>query len=173
MNTKLIAVLILGALPAYSYSLADVVSEQAFSDEAFNADEASNFVYSFNESTADGEKLFAATPEDLNRSKVVIIVNKSNFGSTAQTVRVYVDARLVYNFKTSTGREKTEIARSGNKTRTTTPIGYYRPYLLERNHFSKQWKADMPFTIFFNGGIALHATTKSHYPQLGTRASGG
>lgn len=31
----------------------------------------------------------------------------------------------------------------------------------------------MPWAVFFNGGIALHATTKAHYPELGKRASGG
>ena len=31
----------------------------------------------------------------------------------------------------------------------------------------------MPNAVFFIGGIAVHATGTSHYPELGTRASGG
>ena len=31
----------------------------------------------------------------------------------------------------------------------------------------------MEYAIFFNGGVALHATTPNHYATLGQKASGG
>jgi hypothetical protein len=34
-------------------------------------------------------------------------------------------------------------------------------------HRSKTWDADMPYSLFFNGGIALHATYPKYYPSLG------
>jgi hypothetical protein len=38
---------------------------------------------------------------------------------------------------------------------------------------SYTWKAEIPNAVFFIGGIAIHATGKSQYQALGTRASGG
>ncbi len=31
----------------------------------------------------------------------------------------------------------------------------------------------LKWTIFFRGGVAIHATTLDHYDELGSRASGG
>lgn len=38
---------------------------------------------------------------------------------------------------------------------------------------SDTWKAPMEFSVFFNGGVAIHATTPGYYGNLGRRASGG
>jgi lipoprotein-anchoring transpeptidase ErfK/SrfK len=117
------------------------------------------------------EPQFASSPEDLNRAKIVAIINKSPIGSTAQTIRIYEDAQLIYEWKVSTGREKVETAKSGRVYKTTTPVGYYRPTKLVQNYHSNTWMADMPNAVFFVGGIAIHATT--HTEDLGKRASGG
>lgn len=117
------------------------------------------------------EPQLTATHEDLSRAHIVAVINKSPMGSTTQTMRVYVDGTLMYEWKVSTGREKQEVAKSGRAYLTTTPVGYFRPTKLEVNHYSQTWKADMPHAVFFNGGIAAHATT--HIEQLGKRASGG
>lgn len=117
------------------------------------------------------EKFFYSKPEDVFRAKVVAVINKSNIGSTAQTMHLYVDGILASVWKVSTGREKLEIAKSGRQYVTTTPVGYFRPTRLVPNHRSLTWQADMPFAVFFNGGIAAHATTL--VDRLGTRASGG
>lgn len=113
------------------------------------------------------------TPEDINRAEVVIIINKSEKGATAQRMSVYKNGELLHRYKVSTGREKLEVAKSGREYRTTTPQGYFRPTYMERDHFSETWEAHMEYSTFFIGGVAIHATTPDHYSQLGTRASGG
>lgn len=81
--------------------------------------------------------------------------------------------------KISTGREGNETAKSGRKYVSTTPKGFFRPQRVYTMYYSNTWKADMPNAIFMcptfqkECGIAIHATTESHYAELGTRASGG
>lgn len=53
-----------------------------------------------------------------------------------------------------------------------TPVGNYRPYLLERMHYSKLYDyTPMPHSIFFHGGYAVHGTTDVR--NLGRRVSHG
>lgn len=82
----------------------------------------------------------------------------------------------------STGREKNEKATSGRTYFSTTPKGFFRPQRLYEMYYSNTWKADMPNAIFINCsrhdftkecGIAIHATSESHYAELGKRDSGG
>lgn len=84
--------------------------------------------------------------------------------------------------KISTGREKNETASSGRKYFSTTPKGFFRPHRIYKMYYSNTWKADMPNAMFINCsrydfnrecGIAIHATSASHYPELGKRDSGG
>jgi hypothetical protein len=84
--------------------------------------------------------------------------------------------------KISSGREKNEIAKSGREYFSTTPKGFFRPQRAYKMYYSNTWKADMPNAVFINCsrndfnkecGIALHATSESHYAALGTRDSGG
>ena len=86
--------------------------------------------------TAD-EPMLSASEADPSRAKLVAIINKSSIGSSAQTMKVYFEGKLVYEWLVSTGREKLEQAKSGRVYRTTTPIGYYRPTTIELNHFSQ------------------------------------
>lgn len=99
---------------------------------------------------------------------LVIVVSK-----TDQFAVVYHNGQKVNEFPISTGREKWEVAKSGRKYFSSTPAGWYSPQTYVRNHFSKTWQARMEFSIFFIGGIALHATTPDHYKELGSKASGG
>jgi hypothetical protein len=99
---------------------------------------------------------------------VVIVISKGS-----QTGTAYVNGYMARRFLVSTGRERWETAKSGRTYFTTTPTGYFSPKRYIRDHYSTTWEAHMEYSIFFNGGIALHATTPDHYKQLGTRASGG
>lgn len=109
----------------------------------------------------------------LQEYPIVVIVNKSAYGYGAQRAQMYENGVLTSEWKVSTGREQWEVSNSGKFYFTTTPVGYFYPYSLIRYHWSQTWDALMEYSVFFNGGIALHATTPSHYRQLGTRASGG
>lgn len=111
--------------------------------------------------------------EAARRHRLVIAVNKAAKGPEAQTLTMYENGVEVFKEKISTGREKTEKAKSGRVYISTTPKGFFRPTKMYRDYLSYTWNAPMPNAVFFIGGIAIHATTKSHYKELGTRASGG
>lgn len=134
-------------------------------------------------SQEDIDKVIAST-------KVVIVVNKSSKGEGAQTLEIFEDGQRVELFEyqelegeeikvfkerlsISTGTEKRVTGKSGRTYLSTTPKGFFRPTKIYEMYYSNTWKADMPNAVFFIGGIAIHATTKSHYHELGQRASGG
>lgn len=104
---------------------------------------------------------------------VVILVNKAIQGPSAQTMKVYHRGTLVYKFLVSTGRERDELAKSGRRYFSTTPVGWFAPTRTFEKYFSNTWQAWMNYSVFFIGGIATHATTPDHYRELGQRASGG
>jgi lipoprotein-anchoring transpeptidase ErfK/SrfK len=106
---------------------------------------------------------------------LVIVVDKAPAGATptAQTLSVYQDGTLTRTFVISTGREQIETTKSGRQTYTSTPEGDHRILRRKIDYVSQAWEASMPFAQFFWGGIAIHATTQSHYAELGQRASGG
>jgi lipoprotein-anchoring transpeptidase ErfK/SrfK len=54
----------------------------------------------------------------------------------------------------------------------TTPSGNYQPYMLKKLHYSKKYdNAPMPYSIFYHGGYAIHAT--GEIERLGSPASHG
>lgn len=115
-----------------------------------------------------------AAPIDVTQYfPVVVLVNKANSGPTAQTMKVYHRGVLTYTFKVSTGRETPENAKSGRQYFSTTSVGWYAPTRTYDKYYSNTWLAWMNNSIFFNGGLALHATTPDHFKELGHRASGG
>lgn len=111
--------------------------------------------------------------EAARRHRLVIAVNKAAKGPEAQTLTMFENGIEIFKEKISTGRERQEKAKSGRVYISTTPKGYFRPTKMYRDYLSYTWNAPMPNAVFFIGGIAIHATTKSHYKELGTRASGG
>jgi lipoprotein-anchoring transpeptidase ErfK/SrfK len=90
-------------------------------------------------------------------SKVVVSISKVN-----QKMSVKVDGETKYVWLVSTGAGK-----------YATPSGKFRPFRLEKEHFSKEWDdAPMPNSIFFTGqGHAVHGSF--HTKRLGTAASHG
>src|SRR5665811_1926584 len=74
---------------------------------------------------------------------IVVTVDK-----TAQRLSVSVDGSPRYEWPVST-------ARWGYRT----PNGTYRPERLERKWFSRKYDwSPMPFSIFFDGGYAIHGS---------------
>jgi len=66
-----------------------------------------------------------------------------------------------YSWKVSTGRKGFE-----------TPPGRFRPDYLDEMHYSTKYEnAPMPFSVFFNDGIAVHGT--GDLKRLGRPASHG
>ena len=67
----------------------------------------------------------------------------------AQTMDVYLDDQLLYQFRVSSGRKG-----------YGTPPGKYRPQWLAAKWRSKKYhNAPMPWAVFFHGGYAIHGTT--------------
>lgn len=111
---------------------------------------------------------------------VVIWVNKANSGSSKQTLEIWTRGQKTLTTKVSTGREKWEKSRSWiwgkgpkNSYFSSTNVGYYTPFHLNPLHKSKLWRTDMPWSIFFDGGIAIHQAPPDTEYALGSRASGG
>jgi hypothetical protein len=91
------------------------------------------------------------------RADVVITVDKDT-----QRMGVAVDGVPRYSWPVSTGAGSYD-----------TPSGSFRPFRMERTHFSKEWDdAPMPYAMFFtNQGHAIHGT--NHVRSLGRAASHG
>lgn len=90
------------------------------------------------------------------QADIVVTVDKS-----AQRLSVAVDGFARYQWPVST-------ARWGYRT----PNGSYRPQWLARKWFSRQYDwSPMPFSIFFNGGYAIHGSYEISH--LGRPASHG
>ena len=89
--------------------------------------------------------------------RLIISVNK-----VSQKMTVTLDGDQLYSWPISTGAKGYD-----------TPSGTFRPFRMEKEHFSKEWDdAPMPYSIFFTGeGHALHGSY--HVKSLGRRASHG
>ncbi|MBC7370516.1 MAG: L,D-transpeptidase, partial [Bdellovibrionaceae bacterium] len=148
-----------------SASLLDVASPQEVAEELGLSDVADNSVPEFL-----GSDINLLSIEQQNQVSgidvtkyfpVVVIINKAAKGPTAQTMKVYHRGQLAYTFPVSTGRETDENnTKSGRTYFSTTPTGWYSPTRTYEKYHSTLWQADMNNSVFFNGGIAMHATTK-------------
>jgi hypothetical protein len=98
--------------------------------------------------------LVAAAPA---RAALLIEIDKA-----AQKMTVSVDGEPLHEWPVSTGQSGYD-----------TPAGEYKPFRMERDHFSREWDdAPMPFSIFFTQeGHAIHGTFDAK--NLGKPASHG
>ena len=88
--------------------------------------------------------LFLGSALDAAQAGVAVLIQLSR-----QTMSVAVDGADLATWPVST-------ARRGYRT----PVGRYRPYSLERMHYSRLYDdTPMPYSIFFRGGYAIHGTT--------------
>ena len=99
--------------------------------------------------------LLAAMPAA--RADILIAIDKSK-----QQMTVTVDGEARHVWPVSTG-----------KGRYDTPAGDFKPFRMERHHFSREWDdAPMPHSIFFTqDGHAIHGSYELR--RLGTPASHG
>ena len=91
------------------------------------------------------------------RADILINIDKS-----AQQMTVTVDGEQRYIWPVSTGQPGYD-----------TPSGEFKPFRMERDHFSREWDdAPMPHSIFFTQkGHAIHGS--NHVRAIGTPASHG
>jgi hypothetical protein len=90
-------------------------------------------------------------------ASVLVTINKAT-----QRMTIAVDGAARYSWPVSTGTKG-----------YATPSGNFRPFRLEKEHYSREWDdAPMPHSIFFTaGGHAIHGTTATR--RLGSPASHG
>jgi hypothetical protein len=98
--------------------------------------------------------MFAALPAS---ARLLIEIDKSS-----QHMTVSQDGVRIHVWPVSTGLRRYD-----------TPSGAYKPFRLEKDHFSREWDdAPMPHSIFFTQrGHAIHGT--DHVRNLGRPASHG
>ena len=96
-------------------------------------------------------------PKVAAKKRLIISINK-----VSQKMTVTLDGDTEYVWPVSTGAKGYE-----------TPSGNYRPFRMEKEHFSNEWDdAPMPHSIFFTArGHAVHGSY--HVKSLGRRASHG
>jgi hypothetical protein len=96
----------------------------------------------------------AATPAS---AALLITIDKST-----QRMSVVLDDLPVFDWPVSTGQRGYD-----------TPSGEFKPFRMEKDHFSREWDdAPMPHSIFFTTrGHAIHGT--NHVKAIGTPASHG
>ncbi len=100
----------------------------------------------------------AAAPADEEPSAPTVV---ARIDLSDQTMTIYVDEKLSYVFKVSTGRRG-----------YGTPTGQWTAQWLSPRHRSKKYHdAPMPWSVFFHGGYAVHGTTEVR--RLGRPASHG
>lgn len=100
--------------------------------------------------------LACAAPASAGTAAVVARIDLSR-----QTMTVSVNGMPQYSWPVST-------ARRGY----VTPTGAYRPQRMYRSYFSrKYYNSPMPYSIFFNGGYAIHGSYE--VSRLGAPASHG
>ncbi len=96
-------------------------------------------------------------------------------GEPKEFVLVSLRGRIKHAWVTSTAQsyKQRKHATKGMIYPSTAEGKGFKPHALNRDHVSSVYKnGRMPFAIFFNGGMALHATTPDHYPELGIKDSG-
>jgi hypothetical protein len=98
--------------------------------------------------------IWAANPV---RAAIVVTIDKST-----QRMTVSVDGERRYTWPVSTGRAG-----------YATPSGSFKPFRLEKDHYSREWdNAPMPNSIFFTAkGHAIHGSFETR--RLGSPASHG
>ena len=96
-------------------------------------------------------------PKAPAKKRLIISINK-----VSQKMTVTLDGDVEYVWPVSTGAKGYD-----------TPSGNFRPFRMEKEHFSNEWDdAPMPHSIFFTArGHAVHGSF--HVKSLGRRASHG
>ncbi|MGB8817840.1 MAG: L,D-transpeptidase [Rhizobiaceae bacterium] len=80
---------------------------------------------------------------------------------SSQTMTVSKYGFVLHRWKVSTGRKG-----------YYTPTGQFRPQRMARMWYSRKYdNSPMPYSVFFNGGFAIHGT--NYVKRLGTPASHG
>lgn len=117
---------------------------------------------------AEKTQVLAALPQPKQTVKRVPVKRKRVHASLV--ARIDLNSQRMH--VTSNGKTVGSWTISSGKFRHETPPGSFRPKWTSKMHYSrKYYNSPMPYSVFFNGGIATHGT--SHTGRLGSAASHG
>ncbi len=116
------------------------------------------------------------------KDKIIIKIHKSSTSKIAEYLEVFVQnstdgsdltpQKLFDHGKSSTALVSTAGTYNGHVY--TTPVGNFGIDSMETMHHSSLYNnAPMPWSMFFNGGIAIHGATPDEFKKLGQKASHG
>lgn len=121
-------------------------------------------------------------PRTSGEGKIHILVHKSDNDNRLEHLEVFRqksdddrDLEPVLLFDNNT-THKALVSTGGNfgARAFPTPSGTFLIDSIEKMHYSRKYNnAPMPFTMFFNQGIAIHAASPSGFKNLGRKASHG
>lgn len=91
-----------------------------------------------------------------------------------QKAWVVLNGQTLFTWDVSTANERLNCGKNGSFKKCQTPSGVFFPVLFKEYHYSRAWKAVMPYSVFFDqDGDAFHAATASELMDLGRPASHG
>ncbi len=119
---------------------------------------------------------------DENAGKIIIVVHKSDNRRIPEYLEVFrqfsshpTDIKPVLIFAGGKSNiAKVSTAGTYYGVHYSTPDGFYSIDRVEIMHYSHEYNnAPMPYSMFFDRGIAIHAATRGEYRMLGHEASHG
>jgi hypothetical protein len=115
-----------------------------------------------------------------SEGKIIIKIHKSSAKGKLEYMEVFKqnskDGNALSPFNIFAGENKALVSTAGTYGSKTyvTPSGVFNIDLMEKMHYSSKYNnAPMPWSMFFNGGVAIHGATPSEFKQLGHKASHG
>jgi len=121
-------------------------------------------------------------PRIAGEGKIIILVHKSDNRNKPEFLEIFrqkskderdLEPAMIFESNTSNKILVSTAGTYGDRV-YSTPSGTFLIDSMEKMHYSSAYNnAPMPWTMFFNGGIAIHGATPSEYKQLGRKASHG
>jgi lipoprotein-anchoring transpeptidase ErfK/SrfK len=108
----------------------------------------------------------------LSRLAVCVLVAGSTIGAAQASIAVRIQLSQQIMSVAVDGADLATWPVSTARRGYRTPLGSYKPYSLERMHYSRLYDdTPMPYSIFFRRGYAIHGTTEIR--NLGRAVSHG
>lgn len=113
---------------------------------------------------------------------IIISIHKSDVTEKPEYIEVFIQNSndpndLIEQYLFDNGTTNQALASTGgvySGKLFPTPSGVFSIDSMEKMHYSSLYNnAPMPWTIFFNGGIALHGASPAGIAKLGQKASHG
>lgn len=99
--------------------------------------------------------------------KIVVYLSKQRF------IAYGTDGKIFLSGPVSSAKGGMIMDLNNHPDTPHNHVGTFEVLRRERNHYSKEWHCQMPYSMFYHSGHAIHACQKSDIKYLGTPASHG